>query len=109
MKIYLLAFTLLSGAADLAGQQRGPVCRTSSAQAQPFFITFGYQIQNPEEPQFNTTGAVWLRLNSATGQLYQISYPLNSASPLKSLTQVTVNATPLIAPTDATVPGRFAL
>jgi len=89
----LLAFTLLS-ATDLAGQQR--LRATPSVQAQPFSVTWTYL-------SVADNLVVWLRLNTTTGQLYQIQ---QQGAALK---QGTVNATPLIAPTDASAPGRFAL
>jgi hypothetical protein len=91
MKQYLLAFTLLlAGSVGLAAQQRTACVATSAAQ--PFSLVL----------TSNPNAGIWLKLNTATGQIYQIRYVYGSAAPA----QVAVNPTIL---TDAGVPGRFVL
>jgi hypothetical protein len=92
----LVTFTLLlAGAVNLAGQS--PLCPPP---AQTFSLT-----------RDGITGAsgIWLQLNTATGQLYTISYKSNFYDRDLALKRTTINGTSLLAPTDPSIPGRFTL
>src|SRR6516164_1982349 len=96
MRQSLLTFTLLlAGAVDLAGQ--GSIhALTPIPQVQTFSLT--WVTQSPVQ--------YWLRLNTATGQLYELYYGETSQP---TPVQTTVNGSSLLAPTDTSIPGRFAL
>jgi hypothetical protein len=100
MKQYLLAFTLLFvGAVDLSAQRLACVATST---AQPFSLLWA-TVTLSSSSEIPT----WLKLNTATGQIYQIQYPNGSAaSQPTSPVQVAVNSTIL---SDGGVPGRFVL
>ena len=89
MKKYLLAFMLLFACAVDVSAQRLACVATPSAQ--PFSLVSTLAV------------GIWLRLNTATGQLYQIQ---NQSYSTQAPPQRAVNATVL---SDGGVPGRFAL
>ena len=90
---------LLAGAVDLVGQSLLRPVVPAQPLAQPFFLI-----------SYPATQPTWLLLNTATGQLYFITATYVTGPASNPVTKRTaINDTSLLASTDLSIPGRFAL